>query len=212
MFSKKPATLAATTQPLDLPTVAELAPRIANELEPKLLALGLERASLLDELRDLSQASAPDEAAVDHARELRIAEMTGLIPPQQPKPARKDRLSEARQRVADIDGALEILRREVRTERNRAGAIIRERLVPTHRKLVADLARTLIVAHQAGAALWNLVDGLESDGVSPGTMANQRPFFLGSPRNNNSVLAQYLKELIRDGFLPAKEMPEELKS
>lgn len=205
---KKP--LAPDTRLSPIPTVASLAPRIDDELMPKLIALGNERSSHLDEARALATSEDTTSDFIDAERERRVAEILGRIPPQ-PQKTHAGRKQEVAQRIRDIDAASEILRREVATERNRAGAIIRERVVPQHKARVADLCRALLGVHKANVAYWALIEALQNDGVGTANFGDHLPNFIGAPRDINSPLGLFLKECSRGGLFPTQEIPSELR-
>lgn len=208
MFNTKKST-SADEPKREIPKVADVAPRIASEIEPKILELGTEKAALIAEQRELAVAETPSGDFLDQDRELRVAEILGKVPPK-PRPTRSARMTEIVQRVRDIDDALDILRRERETERNRAGAIIRERVAPEYKALVAELCRALVGAHRANALYWQLIETLQDDGVSTGSLGDHRAGFMSSPRDTNSQLAIFLRECGRDGLFPSKEIPPEL--
>lgn len=194
----------------DIPKTKDLAPRIAGELNPKKLSLGQEKAALLVESKELALAETPSSDFIDAERERRVAEILGKIPPQ-PKKTRAGRQLEIAERVRDIDAAVEILNREIEIERNRAAAIVRERVAGQHKALVGDICRALVGAHQANVAYWRLIETLQDDGVSSGSLGDHRPTFIGAPRDISSPLALFLKECSRGGLFPAQEIPSELR-
>lgn len=121
-------------------------------------------------------------------------------------------MAEIALRVRDIDDAVDILRRERETERNRASAVIRDRVAPQYKKLVGDLCRALVGAHQANVAYWQLIETLQNDGVATGGLGDHRAGFIGAPRDRNSQLAMFLGQCVKDGLFAQKDMPKELSA
>lgn len=191
-----------------LPKVREVAPRIANELEPKLLALGLEKAALEEEARQLQHKTEQHDVGVaDIARQARIAAILGHPLPPQPKPQRT-RLNEIIERVSDIDGALSIIREDVKVERKRAAAKILTMVRSKHRERVDAFADALLMLYVANSALWAFHDELEADGVGTGSLGDFRPTRWGDPLNSNNDVSTLIRELITAGFIPISKLPD----
>jgi hypothetical protein len=53
----------------EIPKIADVSPRIALEIEPKMLDLGAEKAALIAEQRDLALSETPSSDFLDTERE-----------------------------------------------------------------------------------------------------------------------------------------------
>jgi hypothetical protein len=202
MFQTKKVTAA----PVD--KIEDVAPRINAELMPKLVELGRERAALLVEGRELALISKTHDAAIDGAREIRVAEILGRIPPQ-PKPNRTGRMAEITTRVSDIDAAIEVLQRDIETERNRAATIIRDRTRPVYGKAVGDLCRAIVGLHEANVAYHAVKDALADQCGGLGTLGNYESHAIGGPRDPQSPIARLVKDAVAEGFFPSRDIPAE---
>lgn len=145
-----------------VPHATELNPRIA-EIETKRLELGARKLELQAESRALTEREGPSD--VEAARQLRVAEILGQVPPQKVVPTGSRRQAIAEE-IRDLDEAMDVCRRDLEVERNRASATARERLYPEYRKMVGELCQALGSAHTAQVAINGLAGKLHDAGLS----------------------------------------------
>ncbi|WP_172373797.1 hypothetical protein [Mesorhizobium sp. NZP2234] len=193
------------------PKVRDVAPRIANEIEPKMQKLGIEKAALEEEGRQIQRKSDQHDMGVaDAARQARIAAILGHRLPEQPKPQRT-RLHEIIERVGDIEAALAIMNEDAKVERKQAAAKILAAVEPVHRRLAETLGDALLKLQAANMALWRFYNDLDGDGVNIGRLGDFRSTRLGNPQDQYSAVPALLCELAGAGFVSKSQLPAEVR-
>lgn len=103
--------------------------------------------------------------------------------------------------------AVELQRGRVDAARSEASAAVCERLAPKHRKIVADLARTLIAAGEAALVEIEFREELFEADVSFAGRLRPMPTALGDPRDRDSALASWLREAVEFGLIEPGAIP-----
>ncbi|CAH2408006.1 hypothetical protein [Mesorhizobium ventifaucium] len=202
MFNRKQA---PTTDASDIPSVEEISPRLA-EIATLRTALGQESASLRQEEFILAQEDGPE--LVDGAREARVAAILGLAPKTVTAP-RSQRRQQIATRLRDIEEAGDILAREVTTERNRATAVIKDRLMPEYKRQIRGLLDALIAAHTAQVEIRNFASQVEDAGYNTGWLDAHPCRWLDIGPNSN--IGRFVDEKRKAGFIADRDIPGELK-
>lgn len=180
-------------------------PKIAD-LMAKRMTLSAEKAELEKEDRELAQSDGPSDAAA--ARELRVAEILGRVPPQRVVPPR-GRRQEIAERIRDIEQALGVLDRDIETERRRASATARERILPEYRRRIGELAKALASAHTAQIAIRGLTEKVGDADLSTSWMNAHHAAWLDTGRHGS--IGRFLHELRNEGLVPESAIPAEVK-
>ncbi|QOZ52943.1 hypothetical protein [Bradyrhizobium sp. CCBAU 53338] len=111
--------------------------------------------------------------------------------------------------LAEIDRKQHEVTAQLRRESAEASAAVCRLVAPHYRELVARLAAALIEVHRANSAYTDFAEKLDRRSVKWARLKPAFPHFLGSPKDKNSHLAVFLKQLVADGFLERRDLPKE---
>jgi hypothetical protein len=193
----------------EFPRPRDVATEVAD-LEAKLAGFAARTRELESERAAIAQdlaVAAPTTATTP--RNARVAALLGEPDVVPDKPSRS-RLTEIAIELADLREAAEAVERKRRVSLSKASAAICSGLAPEYRTRVRAVVEALKAAHTATLDLHDLTDALESSEVSWTGMGVAFPSLLGSPRDPEAPLARYLREMVDQGHMLAREVPKEL--
>jgi hypothetical protein len=138
----------------------------------------------------------------------RIAALAGI-----PQPAiqqgDQQRLAEVNQEIADIAEAIHLCDQARRAERMKASLLVCEAVADRHRSLLLDLASQLAATYEAWSKYDGLLGQLRRNQVAYGALRPQSVDFLGrGPEQPDNEIRQWLRDLVKAGFLERKDLPE----
>lgn len=98
--------------------------------------------------------------------------------------------------LCDVQEAAKQIDEQIIAARSKASEIIREIVAPEHRRLVGEIARTMVAVRDAWAQYLEFADGLNSRQISWSALRPMHPNFLGSPRDRQSTMAFWFREAV----------------
>jgi hypothetical protein len=189
---------------------------LTDQLVTKLNGLKARRAALIVEARALPDEIKPHEprAAMPSLREQRVAEILGREPVLSQTPtslSANERLFMINVELQAIDEAMEVLRSQYQTERLARSRAACAKLRPENARHVAAISRALIALRELQSEYLAFTDGLIKQNVALIGLDVRHPEFAGHPRDKCSRVAYYLRDSVQLGFIPANEVPAELR-
>lgn len=112
-------------------------------------------------------------------------------------------------RRAVVARAIELQKKVIVKEEERASREICTKLEPDYRANVAALAKHMIALGKAMVVDITFFDDLRSGGVRHGSLMGMRVTALGDPRDRNSRLAMWLMEALAFGLIDEATVPAE---
>lgn len=100
---------------------------------------------------------------------------------------------------------------DLRKESGAASVLICEQVAPKHRELVEAIAKAVLELHRANLAYTEFTATLDRRSVKWARLKPAFPQFVGHPRDKQSPLAGYLKQVTSDGFVERGSIPKELR-
>ncbi|MCC8972158.1 hypothetical protein [Bradyrhizobium brasilense] len=189
-----------------VPTLAEASPKYAEIIE--------RRQNLLTELSSTDAEAARVEVQVRSGpRELRRAKVAELVGDQVSAVAvpTPERLMELRQHVRALKDAVSVLDQRIGEERTRASIIICDQIRPEHHRRAREMCLRLLKLHEAMLSYAELTEALNAEDVSWSHMGPAQLLALGGPRDSQSRMAIWLREMVQAGHLDATEIPQALR-
>lgn len=180
-----------------------------DELTAKQTEISRKLAKVDEGRRALAMDSEPDFATPTDPAANRVAELLGKAPPKV-EPTKRERLEAMAMESRALRSALDLLENQIRLERQRCEAEIRAGILPEYRNRLRAIAEALKATHKAALNLSELTDELERAGVSIMAFNARAPGFLGEPRDPNSTVAHWFREMVAEGVLKSSEVPAEI--
>lgn len=181
-----------------------------NELVAKQTELSRQLVKVDEGRRSLAMDGEPDFASPPDPAADRVAELLGKAPPKV-APTKRDRLEAMAMESRALRSALDLLENQARVERQRCEAEIRAGILPEYKNRLRAIADALKGAHKASLSLSELTGELEKAGVSIMAFNARAPGFLGSPRDTNSMVAHWFRDMVTEGVIKPNEIPAELR-
>lgn len=193
----------------DVPTLREALPALAEAQDrlDAILALGArceaERLALIQSEPDGGMYAEPAGTSS------RVAELLGTAPASTAR-STAARITELSIELKDCKKAADLQRQVVQKLRFEASAVICDAIREEYSRRVANLCEALIGAYRASKALGELTDALESQGVAWSVLLPM-PFAPCRPLDPYSDVAVFLREAMKNGFIKAAIIPEEIR-
>lgn len=111
---------------------------------------------------------------------------------------RPHKLSELKKRHANLEAAIEILRRRLSDRRTQASVAVCAEVRPEFASRVSKLCKALVVCNEAHRALEELISQLEDRDVAWTSLGVLKPFFLGDARDGH--VHRFIKESKEFGY------------
>jgi hypothetical protein len=192
-------------KPIEVPKLRDHSATLAD-LESRKARLGAEWSQKVAEHLAAARDTTPEATPTDPAI-ARVAELMGEPPPRI-VPERREILARLVRECFELKSALELLDKRIMVERTKAAAIVRELVAPEYASRMRLVCEALMAAHAANESISDLVDAMEVEGISTSGMLPMRPLaVLGSPRDPQSQLANFLRDAVAAGVIRQKEMP-----
>lgn len=113
--------------------------------------------------------------------------------------------------LGDVREAINQLDDQISDARSKVSAIIRGMVAPEHRRLVGEIARTMVAVRDAWAQYLTFADGLNSRQISWSALRPMHPNFLGDPRDNQSAMAFWFREAAEYGLIDLADLPKDIQ-
>jgi chromosome segregation ATPase len=184
-------------------TVTEFAVPSLADASPDYAALLDKQSELLAQQTELNrekgeierQYAALPATAADVANE-RVAALLGEQP--DGRPMLKKQHADIRAAIADVESALEIVRRRIADARDPASREVCAAVRPEYERRLAHMCKLLVEVEAARQSHDELLDDLDREDVSKASLRPVTPFFLGDRREGR--IFSFLKESKEHGF------------
>jgi len=100
---------------------------------------------------------------------------------------------------------------EIRKEIAAASVLICAQVTPRHSELVQAIAKAALELHRANVQYTEFSAALDRRSIKWSRLKPAFPQFVGHPRDKQSPLARYLRQLVSDGFIERGSVPKELR-
>ncbi|RWD17018.1 MAG: hypothetical protein EOS75_03825 [Mesorhizobium sp.] len=175
-------------------TAREAVPEMAADQDRR-EAIFAERAGYVAERKALQAEIAADTTVeVDPA----VAAMLGEPP--SAKAAKRSRVADLRKKEAVAGQAIEMLEKRITAARSAAERAVVAAARPEMEKRIKAFAKALKVVDGLHAEVEDVLEGIEAEGVSWGSLGLVKPHWLGAAQDNYRKIAIYLKELRESGY------------
>ncbi|PZU18948.1 MAG: hypothetical protein DI589_22975 [Shinella sp.] len=121
------------------------------------------------------------------------------------------RIEDISQDIYDVQDALEIIARDISTERMKASNEICTQIAPQHRELVRDLWQAMLVMNTACLAYRAFMQDVNGKNIAWSQLRPMYPSWAGEHDDRMSVVALWLREAAQYGFITDAEIPEHLR-
>lgn len=181
-----------------------------HELTAKQTQISRQLVKVDQDRRSLAMDGEPDFTVPADPAADRVAELLGKAPPKVP-PSKRERLEAMAMESRALRAALDLLENQIRLERQRCEAEMRAGILPEYKIRLRAIADALKGVHKASLNLSELTDELEKAGVSIMAFNARAPGFLGEPRDKNSMVAHWFREMVAEGVMKPNEVPAEIR-
>lgn len=203
MLARLSTALSGTdTADADIPAPRAVNPRL-REIEDRV-------AKLKDRLAELKREHVRSIELMREAATDRIRREAGEILANRPTEAHRSP-PDVHKDILAVEHAIEQLRVEANDATMEASATIRERVAPRHAALVRNVADAMLTLYRAHADYIEFADNLNSRGIAWSMLYPMHVSWLGEPTDRQSNVAMWLKEAVRNKFIPADTIPERLR-
>lgn len=201
----------------DLPTPKDVSPKFV-ELRQKEASISSEIEALRQRQRALADAAgeamyaAKREGGSKAAAEARVARILGRQPVELAPQRDIDKdLQEIDRDIKDRVAALEVLARDIDTERRAASVVIMQQLGPKYREIISEICEALLQLHHLNRRYEAFADHVNYNGIAWSGVSGLPLQFLGHPDDTDSNLARYLREAVEAGFMKSVDLPPEFR-
>lgn len=183
-----------STEPFRVPSHAEVDAEF-GEIKQKIAELQASQSATAREIVALEEDIRARPAPVVNAG---VAALLGEVVDTS-LASRPARLRDLRKHAADLDEAIEILRRSLSDRRGQASAKVREAVKGEYGRRVAAVADALRQVNAAHLSLAALIDEFDREDIAWAALGPMQPNFLGNPHDGHVQI--YLKEARALGYV-----------
>ncbi|MDN4982306.1 hypothetical protein QY049_03590 [Bradyrhizobium sp. WYCCWR 13022] len=189
-----------------IPSLAEASPKYAEMIARRQQLLT--DASSTD--AEIARVEVQIRGVPRELRRAKVAELVGDQIPDAPS-ATPERLRELQQHARALKDAVSVLDTRIGQERTNASVAICNQVREEHHRRAREVCLKLIDLRQSMLAYAELIDALNAEDVAWSYLGPAQLLALGNPRDNQSRMAIYLRQMVEAGHLDATEVPQAIR-